>query len=256
MIFKVAYIGDGFLGSQIQPEGRTVEGEISSALERLGLLDNDTDSRFRILSRTDKGVSACGNLAEFEPKKEFDLSRLNHELPCDIFVTGRFDGKIKYPVKKHYAYLILKSENRRVDIDNIDKFVRSAKLFSGKHDFSNFARIEKDKDKSPVREIEVTVEDFQNLIIVHFYGTGFLWQMIRRIVQCMIDNSLGKLSDGKVSDFINGKTQKKYQAAKPENLILLDIDAGVQFESDGKASKEINEKMGLLERELFFFSRL
>ncbi|MCK4808256.1 MAG: tRNA pseudouridine(38-40) synthase TruA [Candidatus Aenigmarchaeota archaeon] len=253
MILKVAYTGIGFCGSQVQPKGRTVEGEINSALERLGLIDSDADSRFRILSRTDRGVSACGNLAVFEPKGNLSISRLNHELPEDIFVIGKSDGKIRYPLKKHYAYLILKDEVPKIDIDRL---VHSTKLFSGKHDFSNFARIEKDKAKSPVRDIDVSVEDAGNIVIVHFYGTGFLWQMIRRIVKCMTDYSFGKLSENDVLDLIERRISKKYQAAKPENLILIDIDAGVRFEADNKIKKEINEKMGLLEKESFFFSQL
>ncbi len=253
MILKVAYIGTGFCGSQIQPKGRTVEGEINSAFERLGLIDPDADSRFRILSRTDRGVSACGNLAVFEPEKDLDLMRLNHELPEDIFVTGKSEGKIRYPLKKHYAYLILKYEAPKI---NVDRLVHSAKLFSGKHDFSNFARIERDKGKSPVRAIDVSVEDAGSMIVIHFYGIGFLWQMIRRIVKCMTDYSSGKLSDGEVSDLIERKTNKKYQAAKPENLILLDVDAGIRFKADSKTRKKIDEKMGLLEKESFFFSQL
>ncbi|MCK5452226.1 MAG: hypothetical protein KAI51_02200, partial [Candidatus Aenigmarchaeota archaeon] len=166
---------------------------------------------------------------------------------------GKSDGKIRYPLKKHYAYLILKYDVPKIDIDRL---VRSAKLFSGKHDFSNFARIEKDKEKSPVREIDVSVEDAGNIVIVHFYGTGFLWQMIRRIVMCMTDYSFGKLSEDDVSDLIERRISKKYQAAKPENLILFDIDAGIRFEADNKMRKKINEKMGLLEKESFFFSQL
>ena len=80
--------------------------------------------------------------------------------------------------------------------------------------------------------------------------------MIRRIVKCMIDHSLGKLSEGEVLDLIERRTNKKYQAAKPENLMLLDVDAGIPFESDSKIRKKSDEKMGLLEKELFFFSQL
>ncbi|NOQ55551.1 MAG: hypothetical protein GQ477_01960 [Nanohaloarchaea archaeon] len=252
MILKIAYKGKDFCGSQIQAKGRTVEGEVISALERLDLIDKKA-SRFRILSRTDKGVSACCNLAKFETKKNVDIERLNHELPTDIFILGKSEGVLKLPVKKHYVYVVGFSDAKRLDLD---KLKHVAKLFSGKHDFSNFARIEKDKEKTSVREIEVNVEVSGNLILIHFHGTGFLWQMIRRIVRCMYDFSYGKIDESEILGLLSLKISKNYSAADACNLILFDIDAGLKFDEDVRAKKKIDKKMGLLEREMFFFSQL
>ena len=61
---RFAYLGDGFSGSQIQPEVRTVEGEMRTALHKVCGLDDDRLD-LRIASRTDRGVNALGNVAVF-----------------------------------------------------------------------------------------------------------------------------------------------------------------------------------------------
>ncbi|MBW6461529.1 MAG: hypothetical protein K0B07_00565 [DPANN group archaeon] len=252
MILKVAYVGKDFCGSQIQVKGRTVEGEVISALERLDFIDEDAP-RFRIISRTDKGVSACCNLARLESKKNIDIERLNHELPTDVFILGKSEGMLHLPVKKHYVYIVDASTAKKIEVSKLSYV---ATIFSGKHDFSNFARIEKDNGKTTFREIEVTVEAFGNLVLIHFYGTGFLWQMIRRIVRCMYDFSFGKINDSYILGLLDCNISKNYSAADACNLILVDIDCGLKFDSESYVRKYIDQKMGLLEREMFFFSQL
>lgn len=251
MILKVAYLGKDFCGSQVQPHGRTVEAELESVLKKLDAIDCDC-SRLRLLSRTDSGVSAACNLAVFESKGDVDTGRINHELPDDIFVTGKSEGKVRYPVNKHYAYLLENFD----DTVEVSKLKSAARLFCGEHDFSAFSKVDSSCEKSSVRTIKVQVEVCNNFIIIHFYGAGFLWQMIRRIVQCMVDFSEGSISKGDIAEFLRGKKSQAYTPAPSENLILADIDAGLKFDCDEKVQRRIKEKMGLLEKELFFFSQL
>ncbi len=65
MLLKFAYDGTKFYGYQRQPDKPTVEGEIISVLRDSGL-----DATIKSASRTDRGVSALGNviyLADDEP---------------------------------------------------------------------------------------------------------------------------------------------------------------------------------------------
>ena len=62
---RIAYRGEGFSGSQIQPGLVTVEGTLLASIERVtGLPPDDID--LKLASRTDKGVNATGNVAAFE----------------------------------------------------------------------------------------------------------------------------------------------------------------------------------------------
>ena len=81
------YDGSGYVGWQLQPRGRTVQGEMEAALLRL------TGARRPVqgAGRTDTGVHALGQVAHFDS----DASRserswilgLNSNLPAGISVS-------------------------------------------------------------------------------------------------------------------------------------------------------------------------
>ena len=60
---RFGYLGDHFAGSQLQPAGRTVEGEFIDACVRLGLFSDRRDARVAFAGRTDRGVHARGQVA-------------------------------------------------------------------------------------------------------------------------------------------------------------------------------------------------
>ena len=83
----LAYDGTDFAGSQIQPNQRTVQGELEDAL---GGIAGDPDSGTTFAGRTDRGVHAVGQVvavdaAGVELATALDLLRaLNARLPGDL----------------------------------------------------------------------------------------------------------------------------------------------------------------------------
>src|SRR5439155_13156111 len=63
---KIAYNGGAFFGHQRQPDRRTVEGECLAALRAGKVVRDPLESFFRSASRTDRGVSAVGNVIAFD----------------------------------------------------------------------------------------------------------------------------------------------------------------------------------------------
>src|SRR5256886_17696983 len=63
---KIAYDGAAFFGHQRQPDRRTVEGECLAALRAGKILQEPRQSFFRSASRTDRGVSAVGDVIAFD----------------------------------------------------------------------------------------------------------------------------------------------------------------------------------------------
>src|SRR5438552_18238208 len=71
---KIAYDGQRFFGHQRQPDRRTVEGECLAALRSAKILRDPRESFFRSASRTDRGVSAVGNVNAFDGALKLDAS--------------------------------------------------------------------------------------------------------------------------------------------------------------------------------------
>ncbi len=82
----IHYDGTAFRGWQLQPEERTVQREVESALSRL----LSTERRVLAAGRTDSGVHAVGQEISFEAPDTWrprDLHRgLNARLPADVWI--------------------------------------------------------------------------------------------------------------------------------------------------------------------------
>ena len=155
----IQYDGTGFSGSQLQNEerGRTVQGELERALERL----SGTSIRVALAGRTDSGVHALGQVAslDFPGRERLDTPQavqraLNGILPGDLSVMraeeapdgfhARFSAR-----KRAYRYLFWNAQapapllsryslhvRRPLDIEAVTQAIEH---FEGTHDFAAFA---------------------------------------------------------------------------------------------------------------------
>ena len=228
---KFAYDGGGFLGFQRQPVGVTVEGSLVHALTKVGAITSSRECGYRSSSRTDRGVSALGNIISF--RTSFPLgslcSAVNSEME-DIWAYSAVkvldDFNPRGARQRWYRYHLPKSDqDPRLLRDIADRFV-------GVHDFSGYAR--KD-DRNPVRRIDsITVEDAGMFHVVDFRAESFLWNMVRRIVWMMNEGSSGRMD----LDSIGTEPEKmpiRVGLAPPEYLVLMDIDCGIEFPVDARA---------------------
>ena len=87
ILLRVAYDGTDFCGWQLQPEKRTVEGELNKAIKEL----TGEDIEVIGASRTDSGVHAMGNVAVFDTDSSIPADKfmfaLNTILPEDVSVV-------------------------------------------------------------------------------------------------------------------------------------------------------------------------
>lgn len=228
---KFAYDGGSFLGFQRQPEGVTVEGSLVHALSKIGAISSPRECGYRSSSRTDRGVSALGNIISF--RTSFPLgslcSAVNSEME-DIWAYSAVEAPDEFNPRgarqRWYRYHLPKS-------DQDPRLLREiAARFVGVHDFSGYAR--KD-DRNSVRSIDsITVEDAGMFHAVDFRAESFLWNMVRRIVWMMNEGSSGRMS----LDCIGPKSRKRpvrIGLSPPEYLVLMDIDCGVEFPADKRA---------------------
>ena len=218
---KIKYLGTDFHGFQVQPELRTVQGELSRALSEVFL----EVPRVTGCSRTDAGVHAN----EFCVKIECDSATVPAEklpiavarfLPVDLSLFYAEECSEEFHprydvVSKEYLYRIINRKiydpfeygrawfiSRPISDEGFEKMKAAAENFIGKKDFSSFVSEGADTDDF-VREIYyLDVERVGTTFNIRIAADGFLYNMVRIIVGTLISVSEGKLSPDDITEVI------------------------------------------------------
>lgn len=216
---KVAYNGREFYGSQIQPDVRTVEGDILKIFNEDGIEVNN----FGFLSRTDRGVSALSNILKLDVNEQLNIRKLTHSLE-DIWVYGITEDELSLPLTKTYRYYLFDSGYDE------DKLIKGLSFFNGNHDFVSFSKYNGPEETK--RNIETGFRRNGSVFIFEFKGKGFLWQMIRRVVGGIIDYTEGNLSESDILSALNGEKTINPRPFPPEYLLLYNIETDCKMYYD------------------------
>jgi tRNA pseudouridine38-40 synthase len=234
---QIAYDGYGFHGYARQPGLRTVEGELKSLFHSHGI----TSTQLRSASRTDKHVSALCNVVAFDTTlSEEDLISFFRSFTNEILIYGyAFVDETFYPRHaslRRYRYFLPKA------FITIDSLLSTLCLFTGEHDFRNFARIEPMKD--PIRSIDtIVVGTDTDLLWIDFYASTFLWHQIRRIISAILRIGKGKSTLSEVQHALdNPDVAVDFGLAPAEPLILKDVCYdSVSFTSISGSKRKLNQ---------------
>ena len=204
----IQYDGGRYKGWQrLGNSENTIQGKIEKAISVL------VGQPVEIIgsSRTDAGVHALAQVANFkisEPLPESKIKNfLNHYLPPDISITEvaavdeRFHAR--YHAKdKTYAYKIWNEAHSHPFMRNysmhvqkkldIGRMKEACGYFVGEHDFAVYSNA-KSKKKDTVRHIyNLDVEETEGFIQFRVCGSGFLYNMVRKMVGTLIEIGLGE----------------------------------------------------------------
>ena len=223
----IGYFGQGFSGSQFQPDKRTVEGEFIKAGISCGAWDDAKSASFRTAGRTDKGVSARRQLITVTPKdaKKF-IESINFHLPPDIWCAGYAEVSDDYYPRyaagiRTYRYLF----PYPLDISAMQE---AAALFVGVHDFSGFSKMEAGRD--PVRTV-TSAEVFtgeNGLPVFEVSAKSFLWNMVRGMAGILEAVGLGLTPPKTVADQLESPIWRVHPAPAG-GLIFWDAETDLTF---------------------------
>jgi tRNA pseudouridine38-40 synthase len=237
---KLAYDGRKYHGYARQPHLKTVEGEILDALINNNYFSTLQEGKLRSASRTDKGVSALCNIITFTTDKKIDslLQDLSDHSPSLIaYGLTRVDEGFnpRYAHLRHYRYYL------PLEGLNMDEMLSTAALFTGTHDFTNFARIE--SMKNPVRTIEnILFTANSSLLSIDFFAQTFLWHQIRRIIAALVKVNQEKCTMMELKDALdNPSTKIDFGLAPAEPLVLQQLWYKVAFEHDPDKVRAVNQ---------------
>ena len=233
----VAYDGTEYHGWQVQPNARTIEGELNRCLSEL----LQEDIQVIGASRTDAGVHAKGNIAVFDTDARMPAEKisyaLNQRLPKDIVIQKScqvendfhprhcdtrktysyhiYRGEFPMPLRTRYSYFTY------VPLD-VTKMREAAALFLGEHDFKSFCSANTQVE-STVRTIEFldVTEDDQELVIT-IRGNGFLYNMVRIIAGTLVDVGRGFLAVEDIPNILKACNRERAGQTLPACGLVLE----------------------------------
>jgi len=223
---KFAYDGTRFMGSQRQPGERTAESELLKALIKIGAITSADENRFRVASRTDRGVSALGNV--FAVDTDFRLPELLAALNAkceDVHCYALAEAPKNFsPRRAHDRWYRYHLPYRG---QNLELMVAGAKEFEGEHEFRLFC---KPDGKVTLRTLgSVTLRREGELIVIDIRAREFLRNMVRRIVSALDQLGQGKVTIEEVRAALQGQG-RSMGLADAEGLVLMDIDLDLDWQ--------------------------
>ncbi len=233
----IEYDGTHFSGWQVQPEVRTVEGELEEAFSKI--LQQPVDIIGQ--GRTDAGVHALGQVAHVDIPEGIDPAKLifgaNRIVSDEVVVHSiekvasdfhaRFDAssrEYEYKLVKKYSPLnrfnsILLPRNTDINL-----MKEAATQVIGEHDFAPFSKFNED-NFTTICKVDTSefIEDGEALIY-RIRANRFLRNMVRRLVGTMIKIGEGKLSSDDFKKALsNPEAEIATQTAPAKGLVLKQV---------------------------------
>ncbi len=197
----VSYDGTAFVGSQVQPNGRTVQQELETAAQALF----GAPVRVALAGRTDSGVHAWGQVAALTAETRLDAATvgraLNAHLPEDVAVRqvrpvpGDFDPR-RWARKRWYRYTVWNGEARAPlmrerawfvegDLD-LQAMGRAAEALRGRRDFLACSG-HLEAGRTSVRTVfEAGWRREGCALLFDIEADAFLPQMVRRLTGALV----------------------------------------------------------------------
>lgn len=201
-LLAVEYLGAAYNGWQRQNNGTSVQQVLEQAVSQVA---NQPVQLFAA-GRTDKGVSASGQIVHFDSTAKRSaqnwLQGINCQLPWDIGIShvqqvapdfhARFCA-----ISRRYRYIIHNRAARSALLGqratwyryplNLDLMQQGAQFLIGTHDFNAF-RAAECQAKSPVRTIySLNLARRGDFVTVDVHGDAFLQHMVRNIVGVLLE---------------------------------------------------------------------
>ena len=230
---RCEYDGTDFAGFQLQPNARTVQGELEIALARLNRGERVVVDG---AGRTDAGVHAIGQVIAFTYRGEVAGSRLqravNALLPPDVAIRDLRRAPAGFQPRyaaryREYRYTVWNGPRSplherwalglRAPLD-IAAMASAGSAFLGRHDFSAFGG----GDRSPVRTVHmVRVRKEGRLVTIDVRADSFLRGQVRRMVAGLREVGMGKTDEAAVRTALAGREPAFNGAAAPAKGLCL-----------------------------------
>ncbi len=231
------YEGTNYCGWQKQKNtSRTVQQVLEDTLYKI------LRKRVKVIgsARTDKGVHARYQVANFKTNTNIPLKNLkkalNSNLPLDIKIKSLVKAPLEFNARfwvqnKTYRYFIYNSEMHSVFYRNfswhvkgkldLQRMEREIKALIGEKDFKCFLAAGANA-KNTVREIcKAQIHKRGKFLIIDIKANGFFYKMVRNIVGTLVDFGRSKNKLSSLKEIIEKKSRKYAGVCAPARGLFL-----------------------------------
>jgi len=230
----IQYDGAAYSGWQIQDNAETVQQRIVDAIkvilkEKVNLIGS---------GRTDTGVHALGQIANFKVESELDIYKFKHSLnsilPEDISIIkmkkvpeefhARFNAK-----KRSYLYLISKMKSpfynnyswyyhNKINVEALNNY---SKLLIGEHNFSSFAKKKSEVENKNCNIYNAHWKESGELIMFFIEANRFLHGMVRTVVGTLLGISSNDEKEEKLIKILESQDREVAGETAPAKGLFL-----------------------------------
>jgi tRNA pseudouridine38-40 synthase len=233
----IQYDGSDYHGWQFQQNAKTVQEEIVRAIEII------VKEKVNLIGagRTDAGVHALGQVANFRTEAEIDPYRFAHSLngilPKDVAIKtvekvhdefhSRFDAKTR-----SYRYLISRMKSpfyhkhtylypHDVSIEQLEKL---SEKFLGEHDFEAFAKELPQTEHCRCTVVDIGWKQADDVLMFRIEANRFLHGMVRAIVGTILTAEKNNYPESWIDEIFQSKDRVRAGYSVPsQGLYLTEI---------------------------------
>jgi tRNA pseudouridine38-40 synthase len=245
---EIEYDGTYYYGWQVQNgkkaraiyrNNQTIQHVLEEVLKEI----LQEDIKLTVAGRTDSGVHALSQVANFKSLSRMPLEKLHWAINCllpeDIKVTrikkvgldfnSRFSAKSKL-----YRYTILNRKYSSALLANrvyffphylnVSLMRREAKVLLGRHNFSSFQATEI-RQRNPLRTINVIkISKDKDLLHIDIAADSFLYNMVRSIAGTLLEIGRGRFPEGSMEKILKARNRQQAGPTLPaKGLFLLKV---------------------------------
>ena len=235
----IEYDGTDYCGWQVQPNGRAIQEILEQALEKI----IGVKIRLNASGRTDAGVHALGQVANFIYAGEIDLWRLQRGLnsltPDDIVVKkveavadsfdARRDGRARlyqYRIWNHPwpSAIFRRFSWHLYDGLDLPAMQEAIHCLEGEHDFASFQAAGCDAAHSVRTVFRNSLAREGELLLYDVEANAFLRHMVRNIVGTLVQVGRGERAPAFFRELLEAKDRTLAgPTAPPHGLFLVAV---------------------------------
>jgi tRNA pseudouridine38-40 synthase len=236
----VQYVGTHLHGWQRQPNGRTVQEEIETAIASI----LDRPITLHGAGRTDSGVHAAAQVAHFNDPSVIPAASwapmLNTRLPEDIVIRATAkvpsDWHARFSASyRRYRYTLYTAPQPNLFVRpyswhfyheplDVERMQHAIAPLVGRHHLAAFHRANSSRDHSWVDVHEVSCLQRGDFIEIEIQANGFLYGMVRLLVGMLVQVGRGDVSVEKFTHIWQTEQRELVKHSAPaKGLCLLRV---------------------------------